>query len=398
MKNLITYTAIAATLLFTACQEGRDFYVVLDTSGSMAGGTLEKVKKSMPNLVREMKEGDQVTLLRFADKVEDEYSVEIESEADKQKILDWTASLEPTGKHTNMHDMIVRLREKIQAGPESDRKQFVIVMSDGKDDPPPEGKALSGGLESYRAKGVEVKQPYIYYISLGDQPDPALETELAGMSEDVETVDRSKEAASGPGNGNTPGTDSGTGDPGTDNTGKDGPGHKDENTGEGADGSDPLGLSEVSENIDQKSGFNLDWLKENWILIAAIVAGILLLLLLLYLIFGRASGGKLNGELSFYEASTHPSLARTVRLDRMGGSKLTIGSASANKIRIRDLDASGPFSLKGAVKKGRSVLKPSGKAGGLKFLKQDQSGIVSPGDRFQIGNYIFEYKDGNKKG
>ncbi|MEQ8349905.1 MAG: vWA domain-containing protein [Leptospiraceae bacterium] len=385
-KTLIRFAVFFLLIGLTQCgEEGRDFYMVMDTSGSMSSGTMDDVHKSLPQITDLLKKGDRVHLVRFDESAYLEKSIDIEGDLDKAEVLSWVDKLKAKGRYTDIAVMLQSLK-KIQAEntPEG-RKSFFIVLSDGKDDPAPDSRSDRINLKDFEATDAPPgpKKSFVYYISLGPEKSKELEEGLKGISPDVKTVDTSRQ--------NKPGTDGQTAATGDGDQGQ----NAMDTTRDG-----PIDLSGAAEDIEEKSSSVWDGLwnkiRANWKWVAGGLAALLALLLLIWLRIRGKRAHVLKGQLHFWEASTHPDLGKTVRLNKLAGKKVTVGEKPGSKIRIKDLGAS-QVVLKGTTKKGIPVLKPAG-AKGIEFSSQKTKGMISPGDSFQLGNYKFEYKDGNEKG
>lgn len=377
----IAALSLLALALAQCAEDKRDFYIVMDTSGSMSAGTMEKVRASLPQITGMLQPGDRVHLVNFDEQARLDRTVEIETVPDRNTVQEWADGLKPRGKYTDMRAMLQSLKTLRDENTPADRKSFLIVLSDGKDDPDPESRREAIDLEQFRDKEAPAgpRESYVYYISLGPEKSQLLESGLKEISPEVKTVETGKPA----------GSDSADpGDPATDPDGS-------------ATGQDqPLDLSEATRDIQEKSGGFWQNLweqgKKHWIYIAAGLIALLLLLLLLWLWIRGRKAHLLKGQLKFWEEGTHPDMGKVVRLSKLEGRKVSVGSKPGNKIRIKDLDG-GPLVLKGSSRKGVPVLKPS-RVKALEFESQKNKGLISPGDAFRLGNYNFEYKDGNEKG
>lgn len=374
---------LATTVIAQCSEKGRDFYVVMDTSGSMSSGTMDKVRSSIPQITELLKKGDRVHLVRFDEQAKLDKTIDIVNDPDRNSVQKWADELKPRGRYTDMQAMLQSLRTLRDNNTPEDRKSFLIVLSDGKDDPDPRARKEPIDLAKFRDKEAPAgpRESYVYYISLGAEKSKMLETGLSEMSTDVKTVE-------------TGATDQNSG-------ANDQPGTGDANQNMATDSGDQaIDLSQATDDIQDKStGFwgNLwNLAKANWMWLA-IGLGILLLLLLLLLLWLRGrKAHKLRGQLKFWEEGTHPDLGKVVRLSKLEGKKVSVGSKPGSKIRIKDLSG-GPVVFKGSTKKGVPVLKPS-RIKALDFESQKNKGLISPGDSFKLGNYNFEYKDGNEKG
>ncbi|MBR33057.1 MAG: hypothetical protein CMN77_17295 [Spirochaetaceae bacterium] len=385
-KAAARLTVFLLLIGLTQCGDnGRDFYMVMDTSGSMSSGTMDKVHDSLPQITDLLKKGDRVHLIRFDETAYLEKTVEVDGELDRAEVLSWVDKLQAKGRYTDIAAMLQSLKQIQAENTPEGRKAFFIVLSDGKDDPAPDSRKKTINLADFRAKDAPPgpTESFVYYISLGPEKSAELEEGLKGISPDVKTVDTRAQ--------NQPGTDGQTAANGEGDSGQ----NAMDTTRDGE-----IDLSGPAQDIEEKSstfwGSLWNKIKANWKWVAGAAAALLALLLLIWLWIRGRKAHVLKGQLHFWEASTHPDLGKTVRLNKLAGKKVTLGSKPGSKIRIKDLDAK-PLVLKGTTKKGIPVLKPSGTKG-IEFSSQKTKGLISPGDSFTLGNYKFEYKDGNEKG
>lgn len=355
-----------------------DFYLVVDTSGSMATGTMKLVKDRLPELLNTVKVGDRVHLIQFDEVTQSAIDLTIANESDKQKIEEKIQSLRPVGHYTDLAALIQNLKTTVKP---TTNKNFIIILSDGIDDPKPtdSGKINREKLkltEFEAAEKLPVQAPYIYYIQLATQPnlqtternsktEDDLKNNLKDLSSDITIVQ--------PQNQN-----------------------------------DDIGISDVQESIEARrseSPFWLSWWQKikEWATLVPIwawVAGLAILLLLLLLFFRlfRPTNKPLEGFLSFYEKSEHPSMAKEVRLSKFRRNNVTIGSESGSIIRIKDKTF--PKQLKLKAKRSKNDFQFTASNSDLKrieFIVQKKRGTISSGDTFQINNYRFEYNHGNKQ-
>ncbi|MBI40416.1 MAG: hypothetical protein CMF59_12515 [Leptospiraceae bacterium] len=385
-KAAARLTVFFVLIGLTQCgDDGRDFYMVMDTSGSMSSGTMDRVHDSLPQITDLLKKGDRVHLVRFDETAYLEKTIEVEGELDRAEVLSWVDKLQAKGRYTDIARMLQSLKQIQSENTPEGRKSFFVVLSDGKDDPAPDSRQNTINLEDFRAKDAPPgpTESFVYYISLGPEKSAELEEGLKEISPDVKTVETSGQQK--------PGTDGQTAATG------------DGDAGQNAMDTNPDGqidLSGPAQDIEDKSttfwGSLWNKIKANWKWVAGAAAALMALLLLIWLWIRGKKAHVLKGQLHFWEASTHPDLGKTVRLNKLAGKKVTVGEKPGSKIRIKDLGAA-PVVLKGTTKKGTPVLKPSGTKG-IEFSSQKTKGLISPGDSFKLGNYKFEYKDGNEKG
>ncbi|MDH5654947.1 MAG: hypothetical protein OEZ34_03505, partial [Spirochaetia bacterium] len=228
-----------------------------------------------------------------------------------------------------------------------------------------------------------VNDYYIYYLSLGKTKSAALEEGLKTVSPRVKTLesktDDHKEgtaAKDGAGIGNQAATD----DP-KNNTAED---VSEKKGGE-------LPIDEIAADI-KKQNFIYS-LKDNMIFWIALF-GLLLIAILFLLISLRK--GKFAGRL-VYKPQGPGAISSIYNLKKIETGKLIIGSKRGNNLRISDLGIPKEIVLKPIKKGGLDFLRPVGKSSSLiEFLDQKTKGRISFGDKFRIGNYIFEYNNGKE--
>lgn len=361
---------LVLTLLFAACREEKkppaaDFFLVVDTSGSMAVKTMDRVKEKLPSILASAHVGDRVRLIRFDEKAELVLDTTLAVEGDRQKIESAILGLKPQGRYTDMRKLLEFLQKAVAEPAPGPR--YVIVLSDGVDDPAPlrnrREKRARVDLRKYEsAEKLPVQEPFIFYVHLGDAgTEPGLRENLKDLSHDVKVV-----------------------------------------RPEGKD----VGVETVKAQIESgRQPADAPWYRKAlaWVVglprtvqIGA-VAGLLVLLLLVYMIFLRKKR-PLEGRLFYWESSDHPSMAREVKLEKFRRNDVTIGSASGSLVRIKDATFPARLRLKA---KGKG---PNFHFGAAKkdlqrmvFLVQKKPGRVSAGDSFRINNYTFEYTHGSKK-
>lgn len=389
---------VAGSLLLAACSSSgcggtRDYLLVIDTSGSMAGqrDTIGKVKTSIPSFLKSVEPGDTVTLLRFATEPEISETIRIDEEADKEKVVAEVQAMQAKGAYTDMGAMMQLLRKEA-ARLESDARDLVIVvMSDGRDDPPPWAKRDSIELKEFEDAGTQdrpQRADYIYYISLGKIKDPGLEQSLGELgAEGVKTIEPETRAERADGEGAaSPTDDAASGD--GEASGEDGAG-----ADESAQAADEIGLAEVARDVEESA-----WERalRRWGVIGLIVVGVIVLLLLL-LLLARAimNRHKLDGLLRYYEADVGQPVKSDFPLDKLGKSRMTLGSKLGADLRIKQSGLPQNVHVKAKSLDGEKVLVPAqSDLAFFQFLDQKKQGVISKGDRFKLGNYILEYGDG----
>lgn len=353
-----------ALLVMSACgRNPRNLLVVLDTSGSMIGPqkTMDKVRGSLPRLLETVQKGDSVTLVSFDEAVRTGETIRIDKEEDKKKVLDQAAALRPEGMYTDMVNMVAAVREK-SAQLEKSGDIVIVILTDGMDDPRPGSRRDRFNLEVLRSpEAPPIKEYYIYYVNLGTLKDEKLEAKLKSISPQVKVVQ---------------------GKP-------------------GGSAAEQTGIDTVSSDI--RTATLLGSVKRIWqtytkeILIGA--GALLGLIALILFIRWFRNRYKAEGKLSYYEDGVSFPMKTDYTLNKLQTAEFTIGATLGSNVRVRGLGTQERLSFRAKGAKGRSYLVPSGRATSvMKVIAQKQKGLISTGDRFKIGNFIFEYDDGKEKG
>jgi hypothetical protein len=339
----------------------------------MAGGTMKQVKEKLPAILDSVRPGDRVHLIRFDEVAEQAGEFTLHGEEDRMKIRTAIDELKPSGRYTDMKRLLLELKSKVVAR-QPGSPQYIIVLSDGIDDPRPgkTGRKDRVNLGEYEAKEkLPVQEPYIFYIHLGDAviagKEAGLKEDLKDLSSEVRVVRPNRDEKGG-----------------------------------------DIGLADVQKEIEatRPTEEKAWYLKaRDWFLTlplwAQIGSGLALLLLMLFFIYRISFGGPqrpLEGILSFYEASEHPSMAREIRLNKFRRKDLTIGSGPGAVVRIKEKTFPAVVRLKAKRAGGQFLFRPAKKdLQSMEFLVQKKRGYISSGDRFRITNYTFEYSHGTKK-
>ncbi len=389
---------------------GKDYVLVIDTSGSMAyrpGGDaskIDKVKQSMDAFLRSVDDGDTITLMNFDTETYRVGSYKINGDEDRARVVSAVETLAAKGRHTFMKGMVGSVREEVERLESQDRNVFVVIMSDGRDDPPAELKDQKLNIEDLKdpseTRDRPVQNAYIYYVSLGKLKDPALEAKLEELSPEVKTVEPAKKKSAEPKQA-APASDSESGDAAATEaeTADDSAAAATADDGEAQDESaaaaDEIGLTEVSEDVDE-----VQW-KTRYGAWAPIIRNVLLVLfilgVLIILIRWFMNRHKVAGAFTYYEADVGQPVKSSFDLDKLDKSKMSIGSKLGADLKIRQMGLPKNVDLKAKKVKGESILKPAGRdEAHFKYIKQKEDGLISRGDSFRLGNYIFEYNDGGE--
>ncbi len=358
-----TLLALALVVIAACGRNPRNLIVVLDTSGSMVGPqkTMDKVRGSLPRLLETVQKGDTVTLLSFDETVRSGETIRIQKEEDKKLVLDQAAALPAEGMYTDMVNMVAAVREK-SAQLEKNGDLVIVILTDGMDDPRPGARRDRFNLEVLRSpESPPIKEYYIYYVNLGTLKDEKLEARLKSISPQVKVVQ---------------------GKP-------------------GGSAAEQTGIDTVSSDI--RTATFLGSMKRIWqtytkeILIGA--GALLALILLILFIKWFRNRYKAEGKLSYYEDGVSFPMKTDYTLNKLQAAEFTIGATLGSNLRVRGLGTQERLAFRAKGAKGHSYLVPSSRAANLmKVIAQKQKGLISTGDRFKIGNFIFEYDDGKEKG
>ena len=165
----------------TPHQGAVDWIFVLDTSASMrgAGGTsdiFDRVKAALEIFINNTAPGDSVTVYTFDRDTTLRPSVRISDDTDRRDLVNTIRGLAANGDRTHtgkaVRDALVRARE-LQERDESEQRTLSIVL-------------LTDGIEDVRGipdpvpilsnvKRLSEAQPYLFYVSLGEEHDPQLD-------------------------------------------------------------------------------------------------------------------------------------------------------------------------------------------------------------------------------
>jgi Ca-activated chloride channel family protein len=107
-----------------------DVALVIDTSGSMAGAKIENARNAASTLVKNLKDGDIVSLDSFSDNAKTLVPPTRLDSRSRQQILEAIARLTPTGS-TNMFDGLTMGESQVAQAPATHSVRRVVVISDG---------------------------------------------------------------------------------------------------------------------------------------------------------------------------------------------------------------------------------------------------------------------------
>ncbi len=374
-----------------------EFFIVLDTSGSMAFGPFTHVQNKFEEFLPLLKTDDTLYLITFDIEPRIIKKIENYDLTQKEDILKIIKDLKPTGQFTDFYLLLEFLRKLVGESPTYEeiqdtqnnvktiiyKKQFVIILTDGKDEPKQKRKIVN--IKDYSDKDIlPIQDRYIYYINFSKEKSEFLEKNLEKLSPNIKTIQRTVQ------NGQL------------DNNIKE---NEKDVLANQTEIKDPSGIEELKEDIKLKqnqSQLNFSKISgniKNFIIENALYGILLLILVLLFFLFlyRRIKSEPMKGELTFYELGMHPSMGKTLKLSRFERKKLTIGNDPDCLIRIKSLDFPRKIILFANNKKEGFFFKiPRKFLKEIQLLTESKSNIIQSGDKFKIKNYIFEYNYDSK--
>ncbi len=406
-KNIIFTWAIGILFLSLYCKKEpeiqiinkNEYYIVLDTSGSMAGGPFQHIQNKFAELLTFIKSGDTIYIITFDAEPKllkkiDNYSLE-----QKEEIVQIIQDLKPLGLYTDFQVMLDFLRDLLSKAPLEEQKfdqeknilyktkinQYIIVLTDGKDEPTKKRKLVN--IKDYsKQEQLPIQDRYIYYISFAEKKSEQLEKNLKDLSSNnVKVIERSV---------NSNQSDQSV----KDNT---------NTANETSSVKDPSGLEELKQDLEQKQSEvqkKNDFINIYHKIISfinvykyIILISLIFVLILGMFIFYRFKPEPMKGELIFYESGMHPSVGRAVKLNRFEKRTLSIGNDPSCLIRVKQKDFPKKIELKAVDKKDDYYFKiPSKYQKDVQLITSDKN-VIHSGDKFKIKNYIFEYNYGSKR-
>ncbi|GIX40624.1 MAG: hypothetical protein KatS3mg129_0357 [Leptospiraceae bacterium] len=406
-KYILTWAILSIILLINGCKkepevkviQKNEYYIVLDTSGSMAFGPFSHVQKKFNELLSLVKTGDTIYLITFDSEPKIIKKVENYDLTQKEELLQIVQDLKPVGLYTDFQILIDYLKELVQQKPLEEekfdkekneilkiqKKQFIIVLTDGKDEPPKKRKLVD--IKDFsKEEELPVKDRYIYYISFAEKKSEKLEENLKTLSPNVETIERPINK---------------------DNVDDQVQNNKEQNTQENTNLEDPSGIEQLKQDIEKKQEiiqkesillniyYNIKhFIVNNWYYLLPLL---IVILFLGFFLFYKLKPEPMKGELTFYEVGMHPSMGKTVKLSRFERKKLSIGNDPSCLIRIKSKDFPKKIELKALDKRHEYLFKiPKKYLKEVQLINNDKN-VIHSGDKFKIKNYIFEYNYGSKR-
>ncbi len=375
-----------------------EYYIVIDTSGSMATGPFLQIQKNFNELLSLIKKDDSIFLISFNSKPQILKKIDEYNPDQREELQSLIQSLKPHGLHTDFYRLLDFLQNLVKESKDEvieddeniikiQKKQFIIILTDGKDDPKEKRNLLN--LKDYEGEEkLPVKDKYIYYISFAEKKSEELQKGLETISPNVKTIERPLEHSMKQSK-----VDSNVSS------------NKNETINQ-----DSSGIQELKQDILQKQQqqeeeklfYNILLLNLfNFIKNYAFIIGLVILIIILLILFllWRLNPQPLKGELTYYQVGDHPSMGRTVKLSRFEKKKLTIGNDPVCLIKIKEFDFPKKIDLIAVDKSdGFQFHIPRKFIKDIQIIsnKEAKPNVIHPGDKFKIKNYIFEYSYGNK--
>jgi len=350
---------MGALLAAPACQKdatsdgGRDLIVILDTSRSMIGqggrNIFPQVKESLKKFISEVQPGDSLTIVTFDEKTEIRPSLTIRDDNDKEIVNSLLASVKAEGMWTYTMGMlrdVFKLAEDFEKK-NPNRKQVIMMLTDGLDDPPPGRRKEKFDIRD-AAKGYVGKEWYIYLVNFGDLKKNTrfkeVQDELRrSMTKNVELIEGGKS---------------------------------------------PAGAVEgVQQTLQQQREMERSFFETPWFLVLLII---LILLILLWL-FKMYSKIKVAGSIEYYNYTLLDPYVNVANLGRFHLKEVMVGKTGAD-LHLRDFDSQKPFIIKAERHKGKIVNRlvlPEGLS--AEYVNRDAGEFLNDGDMFKVANYSFKF-------
>jgi len=175
--------ALAPVTAVAAQPISNEYYLVVDTSGSMigqAGGQniFPDVKKNLNRFISVLGTGDSVSILPFDAGLGKAFTRVIRSDADKRALSSFVTGLKAQGLTTwiyfSLDKVLARTRQVQAASPGTDHRQTIYLFTDGKDESK-KGYTLSKIIAAFELRHAENPNVYLKYITSGTSVDPAWE-------------------------------------------------------------------------------------------------------------------------------------------------------------------------------------------------------------------------------
>lgn len=334
-------------------EKERDIILVLDTSRSMIGqggkNIFSEVKESLRKFVDDLKSGDSLTIVTFDETVVVRPTVTIFDNNDKKIINSMLSVIKAEGMWTYTMEMlrnVFRIANEMETK-NPQRKQIIILLTDGLDDPPPAKRKDRFNIRE-AAKEYVGKEWYVYLVNFGDIKNNARFKEV--QSELARTVTKHVTLIEG---GESP----------------------------------QKAVTEVQQTIAQHPQ------QERALSLRAVIIAIIVIVVVLaiIIIIARISSVKLTGSLEYYNYTLLNPYINTVNLTRFGRKEVTLGRTGTDVV-LRDFEGKKQFALKATRVKGKIIprlMLPEGLV--AEFVNREAGEFLNDGDMFKVANYSFKY-------
>lgn len=131
-SNPITFTwPMSFTTTKDVCENPVDVALLMDRSQSIESA-LGEIKFAAINFLSELKEDDKVGIISFADSASSPSDFPLSSDRNSAKVAIENIVIDPkTGQNTNIADAFVKSKEMLELAKTSERKQIVVLITDG---------------------------------------------------------------------------------------------------------------------------------------------------------------------------------------------------------------------------------------------------------------------------
>ncbi len=175
---LCTVMVLAVTVSAAAKDEGIDVVLVMDTSGSMKKTDPLSLRIPAAKLFMALlKKHDRAAVIGFSENAETLISLTpLDSSDNKEKLFSAADKISSTGKYTNLHDALLKGMEVLAQGSRKNRKQIIVLMSDGMMDVgnADEDRKLVEKMRSTLSARLEEKNVKAYTVAFTEQSDRKL--------------------------------------------------------------------------------------------------------------------------------------------------------------------------------------------------------------------------------
>ena len=332
---------------------GRDLIVVLDTSRSMIGqggkNIFPQVKESLKKFIGEAQKGDSLTIMTFDESVKSYPTIMINDDNDKNIVGQMLGAVQADGMWTPTMGMLRNVFKTANELENKDksRKQVIVMLTDGLDDPPPGRRGERFNIKD-AAKSYRGDELYVYLVNFGDlkknEKFKAVQAELQKSTGATVQVVEGGQSPSG-------------------------------------------AVQDVQQSLQQQREAERGFLCSPlfWVLI------IILLLLALIWVLYMFSKIKVKGSLEYYNYTLLDPYVNTGNLGRYNLKEVVVGKTGADMV-LRDFEGGKSFKIKAFREKGKivnKILVPEGM--NLEFVNRDAGEFLNNGDVFKVANYSFKF-------